>query len=130
MTLEQILLHPFITKFFPNAISSLKKPDNTQNKMFIISKDNPLTWNLIFTGNDHNATKLQPYYNTNKNTLGQYYSNNLHQKYDDLKREYNEFKSIGFSDTSLESQKRELIEKENKINQLRGTDMDGYKGSD
>ena len=130
MTLEQMLLHPFITKYFPNAISCLKKPDNTQYKMFIVSKDNPLTWNPIFTGNDYSGIKLRPYYNQNQNTLSQYNYNNLLQKYDNLKREYNDLKNIGFSNASLESLKRELIEKENKINQLRGLGMGGYKGSD
>ena len=130
MTLEQMLLHPFITKYFPNAISCLKKPDNTQYKIFIISKDNPLNWNPIFTGNDYSGIKLRPYYNQNQNTLSQYNYNNLLQKYDNLKREYNDLKNIGFSNTSLESLKRELTEKENKINQLRGLNMVGFKGSD
>lgn len=125
MTLEQMLLHPFITKYFPNAISCLKKPDNTQYKIFIVSKDNPLTWDPVFTGNDYSGIKLKPYYNQNQNqnTLSQYNYNNLLQKYDTLKREYNDLKSIGFSNTSLESLKRELIEKENKIKQLRSMGM-------
>jgi serine/threonine protein kinase len=119
ISLDQMLLHPFMTKFFPNAISCLIKPDNTQYKLFIISKDNPLTWNPIYTSNDYAGVKLRPYYNQNQNALSQYNYNNLLQKYDSLKKEYNDLQKYGFSKSSLESLRKELVEKENKINQLR-----------
>jgi len=119
ISLEQMLLHPFITKFFPNAISCLIKPDNTQYKLFIISKDNPLTWNPIFTGNDYAGIKLRPYYNQNINALSQYNYNDLLKKYDSLKQEYTDLQKVGFSKASLENLRKELVEKEKKINQLR-----------
>ena len=119
ISLENMLLHPFMTKFFPNAISCLIKPDNTQYKLFIISKDNPLTWNPIFTGNDYAGIKLRPYYNQNINALSQYNYNNLLKKYDSLKQEYTDLQKVGFSKASLENLRKELIEKEKKINQLR-----------
>ena len=118
ISLEQMLLHPFFTKYFPNAISCLRKPDNSQYKVFIVSKDNPLTWNPIFTGNEYsNDYGIQLNTNTNNNS-NEYYYNNLYQKYDNLKREYNELIKAGFSPTALESLRRELKEKEEKINQL------------
>ena len=119
ISLENMLLHPFMTKFFPNAISCLIKPDNTQYKLFIISKDNPLTWNPIFTGNDYAGIKLRPYYNQNINSLSQYNYNDLLKKYDSLKQEYTDLQKVGFSKASLENLRKELIEKEKKINQLR-----------
>ena len=119
ISLENMLLHPFMTKFFPNAISCLIKPDNTQYKLFIISKDNPLTWNPIFTGNDYAGIKLRPYYNRNINALSQYNYNNLLKKYDSLKQEYTDLQKVGFSKASLENLRKELVEKEKKINQLR-----------
>ena len=119
ISLENMLLHPFMTKFFPNAISCLIKPDNTQYKLFIISKDNPLTWNPIFTGNDYAGIKLRPYYNQNINALSQYNYNNLLKKYDSLKQEYTDLQKVGFSKASLENLRKELVEKEKKINQLR-----------
>ena len=119
ISLENMLLHPFMTKFFPNAISCLIKPDNTQYKLFIISKDNPLTWNPIFTGNDYAGIKLRPYYNRNINALSQYNYNDLLKKYDSLKQEYTDLQKVGFSKASLENLRKELIEKEKKINQLR-----------
>ena len=123
ISLEQMLLHPFFTKYYPNAISCLKKPDNSQYKVFIVSKDNPLTWNPIFTGNEYSndfGVQLNTNTNTNNNS-NEYDYNNLYQKYDNLKREYNELRKAGFSPTALESLRRELKEKEEKINQLSGS---------
>ena len=121
ISLSQMLLHPFFTKFFPNAISSLIKPDNSvQYKIFIVSKDNPLTWNPIFNGTDL-GLRLKPYSNVQYTQLNQYNYNNLLQKYDNLKREYQELRTAGFSTTALDSLRRELKEKEEKINQLART---------
>ena len=126
ISLEQMLLHPFITKYFPNAISCLIKPDNTQYKLFIVSKDNPLTWNPKLTSNDYNAVKIRPNYNPNQNALSQYNYNNLLQKYESLKQEYSDLQKVGFSKASLENLRRELVEKENKLKQLRGLAPMGY----
>ena len=126
ISLEQMLLHPFITKYFPNAISCLIKPDNTQYKLFIVSKDNPLTWNPKLTSNDYNAVKIRPNYNPNQNALSQYNYNNLLQKYESLKQEYSDLQKVGFSKASLENLRRELVEKENKLKQLRGMAPMGY----
>ena len=118
ISLEQILLHPFITKFYPNAMSSLIKPDpSIIYNVFIISKDNPLTWNPIFIGNNQsfysNSFETNDYGN-----LNQYNYDDLYQKYESLKKEYNELKKAGFSVTALDSLRRELKEKEDKINKM------------
>ncbi len=126
ISLEQMLLHPFITKYFPNAISCLIKPDNTQYKLFIVSKDNPLTWNPKLTSNDYSAVKIRPNYNPNQNALSQYNYNNLLQKYESLKQEYSDLQKVGCSKASLENLRRELVEKENKLKQLRGLAPMGY----
>ena len=127
ITLQQMLLHPFITKFFPDAINSLKRPDNTQYRIFIMSKDNPLTWNPIFSGNDI-SLKLKPY-NNDYNTLNKYNYNNLLQKYNDLRTEYNELKNVGFSNSELNNLRKELQEKEEKINQLSKTQYNKFKNN-
>ena len=123
ISLENMLMHPFFTQFFPNAISCLKRPDESiKYKLFIISKDNPLTWNPIYKGsiitNITMPVKPQLYnpYSTQTYTQNNY--NNLLQKYDNLKKEYNQFSTAGFSNSSLVNLRRELKEKENKINQL------------
>ena len=124
ISLEQMLLHPFFTKYFPNAISSLKVPDNTQYKVFVVSKDNPLTWNPVYSVNDY-GLQLKPY-NNDYTTLNQYNYNNLLQKYDNLEKEYNEFQSDNSYSTTIDSLKRELQEKENKINQLSQSNSTSY----
>ena len=116
ISLEQMLLHPFFTKYFPNAISCLKKPDNTQYKVFIVSKDNPLTWNPVLTTSSNNlGIQLNSYNITNDYD---YNYDNLLKKYHNLEREYNELKTSGFSSTTIDSLRKELKEKEEKINQL------------
>ena len=45
LPLEEMLKHPFITKFVPDAQKYLIKPEeNVQYKPFVVSKDDPKTW--------------------------------------------------------------------------------------
>ena len=46
ISLNDMLAHPFIKKYFPNAAESLIKPDTRKNKPYIVSKDDPKTWEL------------------------------------------------------------------------------------
>ena len=131
LTLRQMLAHPFFTKYFPNASSCLIKPDNnTQYRVFLVSKDNPLNWNPIFNGTDY-GLRLKPYPGTEYSTLNQYNYNNLLQKYDNLKKEYNDLRNAGFSSSALDGLRRELKEKEEKIKQLaRTNNVFKYKNQD
>ena len=124
LTLRQMLAHPFFTKYFPNSASCLIKPNNnTQYRIFVVNKDNPSNWNPIFSGTD-NGLRLKPYLGIEYTTLNQYNYQNLLQKYDTLKKEYNDLRSAGFSTSALDGLRRELKEKEDKINQLANS---GYK---
>ena len=118
VSLEQILLHPFFTKYYPNAISCLKTPDNTQYKVFIVSKDNPLIWNPVFDVNDYNLGQNNTYTNNYTNNLDQYNYNNLLEKYDNLQKEYDDLRALDFSSNTINSLRKELREKEEKINIL------------
>ena len=131
LSLRQMLAHPFFTKYFPNASSCLIKPDNnTQYRVFLVSKDNPLNWNPIFNGTDY-GLRLKPYPGTEYSTLNQYNYNNLLQKYDNLKKEYNDLRNAGFSTNALDGLRRELKEKEEKIKQLSRTNtVFKYKNQD
>ena len=129
ISLENMLMHPFFTQFFPNAISCLKRPDDTKYKVFIISKDHPLTWNPVFNASNR-IMRVQPQlvnpYSTQ--TYNQNNYNNLLQKYDSLKKEYQQLRTAGFSTSTLSNLRRELKEKEDKINQLMigGRNTGGY----
>ena len=118
ISLESMLMHPFFTQFFPNAISCLKRPDNTRYKVFIVSKDHPLTWNPVYTNNRPIPVQPQLYNPYSTQTYNQNNYNNLLQKYDSLKKEYNQLRTAGFSTSTLVNLRRELKEKEDKINQL------------
>ena len=129
LSLRQMLSHPFFTKFFPNASSYLIKPDNNaQYRIFVVSKDNPLNWNPIFQGTDY-GLRLKPYIGVEYTTLNQYNYNNLLQKYDNLKKEYNNLRTAGFSTSALDGLRRELKEKEEKINQLASNSMGFYNNN-
>ena len=111
ISLEQMLLHPFFTQFFPNAISSLIKPDKSiQYCIYIISKDNPITWNPIYNRNNYEENSDLDNYENNYD--------DLYQKYENLKKEYNELKKAGYSSGALDSLRREIKDKKEKINQL------------
>ena len=45
LSLEKILSHNFIKKYFPNALNELIKPKKLNNKIFVVSVENPKTWN-------------------------------------------------------------------------------------
>ncbi len=48
ITLEEMLEHPFFTKYFPDAQKCLILPDpNIIYKTFIVSKDDPKTWDPV-----------------------------------------------------------------------------------
>ena len=45
ISLTDMLSHPFITKYFPNAAQSLIKPNHdSKSRPFIVNKDDPKTW--------------------------------------------------------------------------------------
>ena len=48
-SLTDMLNDPFFTQYFFNPTSCLITPDNKKSKVFVMSKDNPLTWNPINT---------------------------------------------------------------------------------
>ena len=126
LTLRQMLAHPFFTKFFQDTSSCLIRPDNSiKYKVFVVSKDNPLNWNPIFSQNNYiNSTVINPYqgvqYTTTATTVKQNNYNSLLQKYNELKKEYIDLKSAGFSANTLEGLRRELKEKEEQIRKLSG----------
>ena len=127
-----MLNHPFITQYFPNATSCLIRPDiNAQYQVYVISKDHPSTWNPIVTNVDY-GLQYNSYYdigdqNQNPNTI-QYYTQTqstnkndydaLLEKYNKLQREYTQLKIAGLSSMNLDGLRRELKEKEEKINQI------------
>ena len=131
ITLRNMLNHPFITQYFPNATSCLIRPDNNaQYKVFVVSKDHPSNWSPIMTEINYGLNSNNYYDIGNKNNVVYYTQSynpsdydNLLQKYNNLQREYTQLKIAGYSSYNLDNLRRELKEKEEKINQLLGNSM-------
>ena len=141
ISLPEMLNHPFITKYFPNAYENLIKPDESiKYKPFIVSKDDPNNWDPIIHENniDKNIDnkeikeKVQekvPIDNNKQKKKDFSLENfkNLKEKYEMLEKEYNILKNndnenkikIG-NEQYVENLKDILKEKEEKVAQLFG----------
>ena len=141
ISLPEMLNHPFITKYFPNAYENLIKPDESiKYKPFIISKDDPNNWDPVIHENniDKNIDnkeikeKVQekvPIDNNKQKKRDFSLENfkNLKEKYEMLEKEYNILKNndnenkikIG-NEQYVENLKDILKEKEEKVAQLFG----------
>jgi len=129
ISLEEMLQHPFFTKYFPNAVKSLIKPDNTANyKSFIISKDNPKTWDPISkspkpSSKGSSPKKISKSPERSKSpkegvecTQEKY--EELIDKYEILKKEYDILKEKNPVNNEMEEIKKQIKEKEERIEQL------------
>jgi hypothetical protein len=122
ISLRGMLMHPFFTKYFPDAVNSLKRPDNTKYKVYVISKDHPLTWNPIYNENSIEY-RPKPYLGqsvvtTNLNQYNYNFNNSL--KLSSLpKTSFTQLRTGGFS-TMIPSASltREILENEERIKQL------------
>ena len=123
LPLEDMLKHPFFLKYFPDATSALILPDpNIIYKTFVVSKDDPKTWDPVqkntyyertgpsdnTSGNNNNNNKKEP---QDKYAI-------LQEKYESLKNDYYAFKSGNKSLNEMEELKRKIKEKNEKLEQL------------
>ena len=157
ISLTDMLRHPFITKYFPNAAQSLIKPDNTnKSKPFIVSKDDPKTWDpypkdsqkdmIINKQRSRDASPKEKSRSPNKVPTDNHsprvdkdkkdkVTNEkyrlLNEKYENLLKDYNLLKIRGNVaepvDNELKSLKNILKEKEEKLAQLIGLTKDDLK---
>ena len=125
MSLEDMLEHPFFLKFFPDAPKCLILPDpNIAYKTFIISKDDPKTWDPVQkdtyldkpSGPSDNTSHNAPHNNKKKEPQDKYAI--LQEKYESLKHDYYAFKSGNQSLNEIEELKRKIKEKNEKLEQL------------
>ena len=128
ISLEEMLLQPFFTKHFPNAVKNLIKPDDTINyKPFIVSKDNPKTWDPICKDATSTSKGKSPRKNSKSpergNTKGgeectQEKYDALFDKYENLKKEYEVLKANNPVNNEIEEIKKQIKDKEERIVQL------------
>ena len=138
LPLSDMLQHPFFTRYFPNAAQSLIKPDdNIKYKPFVVSKDDPKTWDPIIKGDNGGAnipnsprknskspkrdTKEKSPQKDGKEKCTPEKFKILKEKYANLEKEYDLLKNGGQSDSSdVEKLKNVLKEREEKVAQLVG----------
>ena len=118
ITLEEMLEHPFFTKYFPDAQKCLILPDpNITYKTFIVSKDDPKTWDPV----KKNSNMLGPLDNIkNKEPQDKYAQ--LQEKYESLKIDFDKMKlGNNISQNEMEEMKElkeKIKEKNEKIQEL------------
>ena len=67
ISLRNMLMHPFFTKYYPDAVNSLIKPDGKKQRIYVISKDNP---NIYYTSSINNFyDNYNSYSNSNNNII-------------------------------------------------------------
>ena len=129
ISLEEMLAQPFFTKYFPNAVKSLIKPDETINyKPFIVSKDNPKTWDPISKDSNPASKGKSPRKNSKSPDKGkaskggdecsQEKYDALFDKYENLKKEYETLKANNPANNEIEEIKKLIKDKEERIVQL------------
>ena len=129
LSLEEMLQHPFFTKYFPNAVKSLIKPDNEAiYKPFIISKDNPKTWEPVTINvkpsskgaSPKKVSKSPERARSPKKTeeITQEKYEELIDKYENLRKEYETLKGNNPITNEIEEIKKQIKEKEERIIQL------------
>ena len=130
MPLEEMLMHPFFLKYFPDAPKCLILPDpNITYKTFVVSKDDPKTWDPVQKNNNYNDKQINQ--GPSDNISGKNNNNNniikkepqdkyaiLQEKYESLKNDYYAFKTGNQSISEMEELKRKIKEKNEKLEQL------------
>ena len=99
-SLRTILMHPFFTKYYPNAVNCLQVPNPEGHRLYIISKDHPLTYNEGLSNDLFNQiipNQNLPTSYTNVSSLNQFNFNSF------PKTDYNQAKEIFYSVTPLTS---------------------------
>ena len=138
LPLSDMLQHPFFTRYFPNAAQSLIKPDdNIKYKPFVVSKDDPKTWDPIIKGDNgganipnsprknskspkRDAKEKSPQKDGKEKCTPEKFKI-LKEKYANLEKEYDLLKNGGQNDSSdVEKLKNVLKEREEKVAQLVG----------
>ena len=138
MPLSEMLQHPFFTRYFPNASQSLIKPDkNIKYKTFIMSVDDPKTWDPVDTdakkpeekGESPKEEKVDEKKSPKKEKCTPEKYKTLKEKYEKLEKEINSLKNGKDDDNDIEKLKSILKEREEKVAQLIGlTKEKGQEG--
>jgi serine/threonine protein kinase len=138
ISLTDIIQHDFFSKHLKDPLQFLVKPEeNVQYNTFLVSKDDPKTWN--FKLNDENDTdiisnesKKQEKIVSEDNLSDEKKYMELLDKYEKLKDDYDSVKNGQSPINEIEELKNILHEKEERVAELlaliKKKDSDGYEG--
>ena len=73
ISLRNMLMHPFFTKYYPDAVNSLIKPDGKKQRIYVISRDNP---NIYYTSFNNTYNNNIIYNSSSSNNIIYNSSNN------------------------------------------------------
>ena len=123
ISLEDMLKHQFFTKYFPNAVKSLIKPDDTINyNPFIVSKDDPKTWEPVSKEakpkNKENISQEKTKSSQAEEECTKENFENLINKYENLQKEIESLKESNPINSEAEEIQKQIKEKEERIAQL------------
>ena len=94
LTIEKILSHNFIKKYYPNAVNELIKPNKSNYKVFVVSTDDPKTWNEEETKQLSDNFIRKTYTLPSKNNN---YKNILLNKINNNKHKYTKYETKNYS---------------------------------
>ena len=120
LSLVEIIQHSFFTKYFKDPLQFLVKPDlSKEQNTFIISKDNPKTWNHNSNINNiKQSTSNTNNHETEDNLSEEKKYMELLDKYEKLKNDYDSIKNGGTPTNEIEELNNILHEKEERVAEL------------
>ena len=120
LSLVEIIQHSFFTKYFKDPLQFLVKPDlSKEQNTFIISKDNPKTWNHNSNINNiKQSTSNINNHETEDNLSEEKKYMELLDKYEKLKNDYDSIKNGGTPTNEIEELNNILHEKEERVAEL------------
>ena len=142
ISLTDMIQHDFFTKHLKDPLQYLIKPEeNVQYNTFLVSKDDPKTWNYKLNDGNDNDTDTDVINNERKNQEKNDEEDNLSEekkymelldKYEKLKDDYDSVKNGQTPINEVEELKNLLHEKEERVAELlaliKKKDSDGYEG--
>ena len=138
ISLTDIIQHDFFSKHLKDPLQFLVKPEeNVQYNTFLVSKDDPKTWNYKLNDENDtdvisNETKKQEKNVSEDNLSDEKKYLELLDKYEKLKDDYDSVKNGQSPINEIEELKNILHEKEERVAELlaliKKKDSDGYEG--
>jgi len=138
ISLTDMIQHDYFTKHIKDPLQYLVKPEeNVQYNTFLVSKDDPKTWNYKLNDDNDtdvikNESKIQEKNISEDNLSDEKKYLELLDKYEKLKDDYDSVKNGQSPINEIEELKNILHEKEERVAELlaliKKKDNDGYEG--